>query len=59
MKKSLKNITNTHAINPNAIVLAGDFNIDISKLDAFVKYMLKEFNFRYLQTGSNKDYDSA
>lgn len=21
--------------------------------------MLKEFNFRYLQTGSNRDYDSA
>lgn len=59
VKKSLRNIVKTHASNPNAIVLAGDFNVDNSKSDTFAKYMLKEFNLRYLQTGSTTDYDSA
>lgn len=59
VKKSLRNIIKNHASNPNAIVLAGDFNVDNSKSDTFAKYMLKEFNLRYLQTGSTTDYDST
>lgn len=59
VKKSLRNIIKIHASNPNAIVLAGDFNVDNSKSDTFAKYMLKEFNLRYLQTGSTTDYDST
>lgn len=59
VKKSIRNIIKIHASNPNAIVLAGDFNVDNSKSDTFAKYMFKEFNLRYLQTGSTTDYDST
>lgn len=39
VKKSLRNIIKIHASNPNAIVLAGDFNVDNSKSDTFTKYV--------------------
>lgn len=48
VKKSLRSIIKIHARHYNAIVLAGDFNVDNSKSDSYAKYMLKEFNLRYL-----------